>query len=127
MYGDKAYDSLSKYYQLQQQNDERALANLRMQQEYWQSQLNNEVVGSDSWLAIKKHLDDVTDDLNKKLEDMVKRLADIWEQRVISITARMNNALTGGRGLDYLDEQWDYINDYDDNFLDTLESRFGIQ
>jgi len=35
--------------------------------------------------------------------------------------------LTGGRGLDYLDEQWDYINTFDDNFLDTFESKMGIQ
>jgi len=34
--------------------------------------------------------------------------------------------LTGGRGVDYLDEQWDYINNFDDNFLDPVESRMGI-
>ena len=127
IYGDKAYASLEKYYNLQQDNDERALNNLRMQQQYWQSQLDNEVVGSDAWLQIKKNLDDITDDINDKLQDMIDRLADKWEARVKRITDQRNNALTGGRGLDYLNEQWDYVNQYDDNFLDTLESKFGIQ
>ena len=127
IYGDKAYASLEKYYALQQRNDQRILNNLRMQQQYWQSQLDNEVVGSDAWLEIKKNLDDITDDLNDKLEDMIDRLADQWQVRVKKITDQVNNSMTGGRGLDYLNEQWDYISDYDDNFLDTLESKFGIQ
>ena len=127
IYGDKAYASLEKYYALQQRNDQRILNNLRMQQQYWQSQLDNEVVGSDAWLEIKKNLDDITDDLNNKLEDMIDRLADQWQVRVKKITDQVNNSMTGGRGLDYLNEQWDYISDYDDNFLDTLESKFGIQ
>lgn len=127
IYGDKAYASLEKYYNLQQDNDERALNNLRMQQQYWQSQLNNEVVGSDAWLQIKKNLDDITDDINDKLQDIIDRLADQWEARVKKITNQMENGLTGGRGLSFLDEQWDYVNQYDDNFLDTLESKFGIQ
>ena len=127
IYGDKAYASLEKYYALQQRNDQRILNNLRMQQQYWQSQLDNEVVGSDAWLEIKKNLDDITDDLNNKLEDMIDRLADQWQVRAKKITDQVNNSMTGGRGLDYLNEQWDYISDYDDNFLDTLESKFGIQ
>jgi hypothetical protein len=35
--------------------------------------------------------------------------------------------MTGGRGLNYLDEQWDQINNFDNNFLDTFESNMGIQ
>jgi len=57
---------------------------------------------------------------------MIDNLANQFENRVNGIIARLNNALTGGRGLDYLDEQWDYINNYDDNFLDTFETKTGI-
>ena len=126
LYGDKAYDSMQKYYNLQKVNNERELESLKKQQEYWQEKMNNEVVGSDAWKKFKDNLDNVTDNLNDKLEDMIDNLADQFENRVNGIIARLNNALTGGRGLDFLDEQWDYINNYDDQFLDTFETKTGI-
>lgn len=127
LYGDKAYDTMNKYYDLQKANNERELQSLKMQQDYWQNLMSNQVVGSDAWNEMKKNLDDVTDNLNKKLEDMIENLSNQWQNRVDGIIAKLNTALTGGRGLDYLDEQWDYINNFDDNFLDTFESKMGIQ
>ena len=126
LYGDKAYDSMQKYYNLQKTNNERELESLKKQQDYWQKRMEGEVVGSDAWEKFKKNLDDVTDNLNSKLEDMIDNLASQFENRVNGIIDRLNNALTGGRGLDFLDEQWDYISNYDDNFLDTFETKTGI-
>ncbi len=127
LYGDKAYDTMNKYYDFQKANNERELQSLKMQQDYWQNLMNNETVGSEAWKEMKKNLDDVTDNLNSKLEDIIQNLSDQWQNRIDGIIAKLNNALSGGRGLDYLDQQWDYINDFDDNFLDTFESRMGIQ
>ena len=126
LYGDKAYDSMQKYYGLQKANNERELESLKKQQDYWQQKMNNELVGSDAWKKFKDNLDNVTDNLNDKLEDMIDNLADQFENRVNGIIARLNNAMTNGRGLDFLDEQWDYINNYDDQFLDTFETKMGI-
>ena len=127
LYGDKAYNSMDRYYNLQKANNERELASLKKQQDYWQSRMNNQVVGSEAWQKFKKNLDDATDSLNDKLEDMIDKLADQFENRVNGIIDRLNNTLTGGRGLDFLDEQWDYISNYDDNFLDTFETKTGIE
>lgn len=126
LYGDKAYDTMNKYYDMQKANNEDALNSLRMQQQYWINLMANQTEGSDAWKAMKENLDDVTDHLNDKLEEMIQNLSDQWANKVDGIIARLNNGLTGGRGLDYLDEQWDFINDYDDNFLDTFESKMGI-
>ncbi len=126
LYGDKAYDSMQKYYNLQKANNERELESLKKQQDYWQQKMDNELVGSDAWKKFKDNLDNVTDNLNNKLEDMIDNLADQFENRVNGIIARLNNAMTNDRGLDFLDEQWDYINNYDDQFLDTFETKMGI-
>lgn len=127
LYGDKAYDTINKYYNLRLQNNKQELDSLKRQQDYWKERMDQEVIGSDAWKKFKDNLDAVTDDLNSKLEDMIQNLADQWQNRVDGIIEKLNNALTNGRGLDYLDEQWDYINDYDDDFLDTVNARFGIQ
>ena len=127
LYGDKAYDTMDKYYEKQKQNNQEALQSLRAQQQYWQQRMDNETPGSEAWQKFKKNVDDATDNLNDKLEQMIQNLSNQWQNRVDGIIDKLNNALTGGRGLDYLDEQWDYINNYDDKFLDTVESKMGIQ
>ena len=127
LYGDKAYDTLNKYYEMQKKNNEQELQSLKAQQDYWQSMLDNEVVGSDSWKKIKEHLDDITDDLNSKLEQMIENLSTQFENNINGIIDRLNNALTDGRGIQFLDDQWDMINNYDDHFLDPVESKMGIE
>ena len=134
LYGDTAYNTMNKYYELQKANNKNQLESLRMQQQYWQNLFNGiqrdkdgRIINQQEYDNIKKNLDDVTDNLNSKLEEMIENLSDQWQNRVDGIIAKLNNALTGGRGLDYLDEQWDYINTFDDNFLDTFESNMGIQ
>ena len=133
LYGDKAYGTMQKYYNLQKANNDAELQNLKTQQDYWQRIMNSfidqngQIIDQKAFEKAKDNFDDLTDQVNSKLEDMIQNLSDQWENRVDGIIAKLNNALTGGRGLDYLDEQWDYINDFDDNFLDTFESRMGIQ
>ena len=127
LYGDKAYDSRQKYYDLQKANNQQELDSLRKQQQFWEQRMNQQVVGSDAWKKFKQNLDNVTDDLNSKLENMIQNLSDQWQNRVDGIIYKLNNALTNGLGTDYLDEQWDYINDFDDKFLDTFNSTVGVQ
>jgi len=38
----------------------------------------------------------------------------------------VNNRLTNGLGTKYVDEQWDQIGQFDDYFLDAVNSKFGI-
>lgn len=133
LYGDKAYGTMQKYYNLQKANNDAELQNLKTQQDYWQRIMNSfinqndQIIDQKAFEKAKDNFDDLTDQVQSKLEDMIQSLSDQWENRVDGIIAKLNNALTSGRGLDYLDEQWDYINDFDDNFLDTFESRMGVQ
>lgn len=127
LYGDKAYATMDKYYDLIQKNNEKELDSLRKQQEYWQERMNQQVVGSDAWQHFKKNLDDATDSLNDKLEEMIDNSTKKWQNRVDGIIEKLNNGLTNNRGLDYIDEQWDYINNFDDNFLDTVNSVMGTR
>jgi len=69
---------MNKYYDMQKDNNEQVLQTLRMQQIYWQNQMNNEEIGSDAWKKMKENVDDITDQLNSKLEDMIENLSDKW-------------------------------------------------
>ena len=39
----------------------------------------------------------------------------------------LNNKVTGGAGLDYVSEEWELINKNADQYLDTINSLYGIQ
>ena len=39
----------------------------------------------------------------------------------------MTNEVTSGKGLDYVSEQWELINQNADQYLDTINSMYGIQ
>jgi len=127
LYGDKGYDTLNKYYDLQKQNNMNTLQTLKQQEEYWRNRMQNEVVGSEAWKKFKENLDDAIDAVNSKLEDMLDNLTTQFENKLAAAVERINNKLTGGLGTTYLDEQWDYLNNYDDYFLDTYNATTGIE
>ena len=58
---------------------------------------------------------------------MLDILAKEFENKVNAAIDRINNRLTDNLGTNYLDEQWDYLNNYDDYFLDTYNSTTGIE
>ena len=89
--------------------------------------MNHEVVGSEAWKKFKENLDDAIDAVNSKLEDMLDNLAKEFENKMNAAVDRINNRLTSGLGTNYLDEQWDYLNNYDDYFLDTYNATTGIE
>ena len=40
---------------------------------------------------------------------------------------KFNDEITNGKGLDYLQQQWDLVNDNADDYLDTVNAAFGIR
>ena len=52
------------------------------------------------------------------LDNLVKQ----FENKIKAAIDKISNKLTNGFGINYLDEQWDYLNNYDDYFLDTYNA-----
>ena len=127
LYGDKGYDTLNKYYELQKSNNMATLESLKEQRDLWKEQMDREMVGSDSWKKFKENYEDKMDAVYSKMEDMIDLLTTQFDNKLAAAVDRINNKLTGGLGTDYLDEQWDYLNNYDDYFLDTYNATTGVE
>jgi len=56
---------------------------------------------------------------------MVENIAKVFENKLTAAVDRVNLKVTGGRGIDYVDENWDFIEMDDDYFLDTFNSKIG--
>ena len=129
LYGEKGYDTLNKYYQLQKNNNYSTLETLKEQEAYWRDQLNrtNYADNPKAWEKMKENLDNVIDQINSKMENMLDNLAKEFENKMNAAIDRVNNRLTNNLGTTYLDEQWDYLNNYDDYFLDTYNATTGVE
>ena len=58
---------------------------------------------------------------------MLSNLAEEADNKIAGIIDKANKRLTNGLGTEYLDQQWDAINAYDDAFKDPIERMLGIQ
>ena len=125
--GDDAYDSMDKYYKMQEQNNLKQLDFHRQEVDFWKEKMEAEEEGSEAWEAYRENWQEAVPDLNSIVEKSVEDLIAKYQNTVNSIFNDLNNKLTDGKGLDYIGEEWDLINKNADQYLDTVNSIFAVQ
>ena len=125
--GDDAYDSMDKYYKMQEQNNLKQLDFHRQEVDFWKEKMEAEEEGSEAWEAYRENWQAAVADLNEAVEKSVEDLIAKYQNTVNSIFDDLNSKLTDGKGLDYIGEEWDLINKNADQYLDTVNSIFEIQ
>ena len=125
--GDDAYDSMDKYYKMQEQNNLKQLDFHRQEVDFWKEKMEAEEEGSEAWEAYRENWQEAVADLNEAVEKSVENLIAKYQNIVNSIFDDLNSKLTDGKGLDYIGEEWDLINKNADQYLDTVNSIFAVQ
>ena len=64
---------------------------------------------------------------NKTVEDAIKNLQDKYLNTINQIFQELNNKITAGKGLDYVNEQWNLINKNAEQYLDSINSVYAVQ
>jgi hypothetical protein len=127
LYGDTAYESLSKYYDQQEQANLRQLDFLRQEADYWQQKMDAEEEGSEAWKKYKENWESAIKNLNSLVEDSIQNLIDKYENAVEDVFAKMEKALTNNKGLDFLNDQWDLMTKNADAYYDTIDRAYQMQ
>ena len=127
IYGDEAYTQLSRYYDKQQDNYNNQLDFQRQQVDFWRQQLDALEEGSDAWESAKEKWADAVKDLNDLIEESIENLQDKYLNAINLIFQNLNNQVTDGLGLDYIEEEWNLINQNADQYLDTINSLYEVQ
>ena len=127
VYGDEAYHQLSNYYNQQQANFNAQLDFQRQQAEFWKAQMDAVEEGTEAWDAAKEKWVDSVKDLDKLIEESIENLQDKYLNAINEIFQDLNNKVTDGLGLDYVEEEWNLINKNADQYLDTINQLYGIQ
>lgn len=127
VYGEDSYADLEKYYQMQEDNNNKQLDFLRQQKDFWYAQMKTLEQGSEEWEKAKENWIDAVSEWNSKVEEAVENIQDKYLNTINKIFDELNNKVTSGAGLDYVSEEWELINQNADQYLDTINSLYGIQ
>ena len=141
LYGDQAFDKVSKYYQKQIESDKKELDFQREQKDFWYAKMQAEKnhmerldeesnaykEAEKRFKELEDHWLDALEDFNDGVEKSIQNLLTQYKNNVEIIFKDLDNILTKGKGLEYVKEEWELINDSADDFLDKINSMYEIQ
>ena len=127
VYGDEAYDKLVDFYEKQEDNYNKQLDFQRQQKDFWKAQMDSLEEGSDEWQKAKENWMSAVEEWNSLVEEAIENLQDKYLNAINNIFANLNDKVTDGLGLDYVEQEWDLINKNADQYLDTINAVFETQ
>ena len=127
VYGDEAYRQLSNFYNQQQENYNSQLDFQRQQVEFWRGYMDAAEEGTKEWDSAREKWEAAVENLNSLIETSIENLKDKYVNAINAIFQELNSKITGGMGLAYVEEEWNLISQNADQYLDTINSLYGIQ
>ena len=139
--GEETYDALNKQYQLQHQNNLELINTQKQSQDFWKEQINrykqllaNTQEGTVQWKTYSKDLETATknyrsavSDLNSTVEKSIQDLQKLYDNQVAKIKDTFDRAISGGMGMDALEQEWKLINEQADRYYDNVERSFAME
>ena len=105
IYGEEAYSALSQFYDRQEENYNKQLDFQKQQVEFWQMQMAAAEEGSDAWDAAKENWLSAVDAWNSAIETAIENLQDKYLNAINAIFQNLNNNVTNGMGLDFVETE----------------------
>lgn len=126
VYGDKAYAQMTQYYEQIEKNNNQELDFLKKRVAYAEEMMQKETdpEAKEKW---EEEWMDALEKLNDKVEDSIQNLIDKYQNAINQAFDELNKKVTNGKGLDYVNDEWDLINKNADQYLDTINSLYAIQ
>ena len=127
IYGEESYSALSKFYDKQESNNNKQLDFQKQQVEFWANQMTLVEEGSEEWDKAKENWLSAVSEWNSAVEAAIQNLQDKYLNAINEIFQKLNNEVTGGLGLGYVEEEWSLINRNAEEYLDSVNAIYGVQ
>lgn len=134
LYGEDAYDRMDTYYEKQLTNIQAELAARQNAASYWKQLMDAERAaieqGNGNKDALEKYEENwksAVSDVNELVESWAEALTTKYENTIDALVKSLNDKVSNGKGLDYLEEQLNLLNDNADNYLDTINAAYAKQ
>ena len=127
VYGDEAFGKLELYYAEQEKNYNNQLEFQRAQIDFWKQQMDALDKGSTEWETARDNWLDAVSEWQSMIESAIENLTDKYLNTINKIFQELNNQVTKGAGMDFINTEWELIQKHADEYLDTINSTYGIQ
>lgn len=127
VYGDEAFGKLELYYSEQEKNYNNQLEFQRAQVDFWRQQMDALDKGSEEWETARDNWLDAVGEWQSMVESAIENLTDKYLNTINKIFQELNNQVTKGAGMDFINTEWELIQKHADEYLDTINSTYGIQ
>ena len=121
------YQDLAQYYSAQRQNRLEELDFYTKQKDFWKSYLDTLEEGSEEWEKAKENYLSSAEAWSQATIDAVTSARNEFENSANLIFQKLNDAVTKGLGLEYLNEQWTLMGENSDLVLDNINKIEGLQ
>ena len=127
--GEDSYKELEAYYKQLEKNNRQQIDFQRQQVDFWKNEMDSldPVADKEAWEAAKKNWQSAVNELNSQLEASIENLQDKYLNTIERIFDDLNDKITNGKGLEYISEEWDLLGQNSDEFLDEINSLYGIE
>ena len=127
IYGEESYSALSQFYDRQEENNNKQLDFQKQQVEFWANQMTLVEEGSEEWDKAKENWLSAVSEWNSAVEAAIQNLQDKYLNAINEIFQKLNNEVTNGLGLDYVETQWDLVNRNAEEYLDSVNAIYNVQ
>ena len=125
--GEEAYEDMGRYYDRQAQNNIKNVEFLRMQRDALREQVDSLEKDSKTWKKVYQQLQDTEMELRDSVNESVQLLLDRYENGLNKILKDLDKKVSGGMGVDYLQEQYEMQQDLADNYLDSVNQAYALE
>ena len=127
MYGEKAYDLMDKLYEGQEHASRNQIQSVQQQLDFWKKLYNETSEGDEDHEKALKKMNELQDELNDLTLDYIKTLKNEYGNTINKILDDLNKKLTGGKGSDWLTEEWERASNFSDIYFDGFKKAYHIQ
>ena len=139
--GEKAYDALDMQYENQYENNLQLLDTLKKSQDIAEQEMNKHKALMDQYAegtpereaaakayesSVNEYLK-ITEQLDSTLEDTLQSIQEQTENANAKILDTLDKAMSGGIGLDLVEEEWKLINDEANKYYDNVERYINME
>ena len=125
--GEEAYEDMGRYYDRQAQNNIKNVEFLRMQRDALREQVDTLEKDSEEWKKVYQQLQDTEMELRDSVNESVQLLLDRYENGLNKILKDLDKKVSGGMGVNYLQEQYEMQQDLADNYLDSVNQAYALE
>lgn len=123
---ERNYAARQAFYDKRNESNKAQLAFQKQAVEFWEAELEAAEEGTEAYQKAEESLLDAIESLNSALEESIEQAQEAYLNSINTIFEALENKITGGQGLDNLENQWTLIKDIEDDYLDGVNRSYEL-